>query len=164
MPLFVKPNANGSSFGVTKVHAPEELPAAIEAAFAQGDEILIEECITGREMGCGMLVAGGREYVFPITEIVSKKDFFDYEAKYTAGFSDEITPADITPEVKAELNRMTREAYRTCRCSGVVRVDFIVTPAGVPLFHRAELDSRHEQGKHRSQTGPRNGHVARRTL
>lgn len=86
MPLFVKPNANGSSFGVTKVHAPEELPAAIEAAFAQGDEILIEECVTGREMGCGMLVAGGREYVFPITEIVSKKDFFDYEAKYTAGF------------------------------------------------------------------------------
>ena len=139
MPLFVKPNANGSSFGVTKVHAPEELPAAIEAAFAQGDEILIEECVTGREMGCGMLVAGGREYVFPITEIVSKKDFFDYEAKYTAGFSDEITPADITPEVKAELNRMTREAYRTCRCSGVVRVDFIVTPEGVPYF--IELNS-----------------------
>ena len=139
MPLFVKPNANGSSFGVTKVHAPEELPTAIEAAFAQGDEILIEECVAGREMGCGMLVAGGREYVFPITEIVSKKDFFDYEAKYTAGFSDEITPADITPEVKAELNRMTREAYRTCRCSGVVRVDFIVTPAGVPYF--IELNS-----------------------
>ena len=139
MPLFVKPNANGSSFGVTKVHAPEELPAAVEAAFAQGDEILIEECVTGREMGCGMLVAGGREYVFPITEIVSKKDFFDYQAKYTEGYSDEITPADITPEVKAELNRMTREAYRTCRCSGVVRVDFIVTPKGVPYF--IELNS-----------------------
>ena len=139
LPCVVKPNANGSSFGVTKVHAPEELPTAIEAAFAQGDEILIEECVAGREMGCGMLVAGGREYVFPITEIVSKKDFFDYEAKYTAGFSDEITPADITPEVKAELNRMTREAYRTCRCSGVVRVDFIVTPAGVPYF--IELNS-----------------------
>lgn len=139
MPLFVKPNANGSSFGVTKVHAPEELPAAVEAAFAQGDEILIEEGVTGREMGCGMLVAGGREYVFPITEIVSKKDFFDYQAKYTEGYSDEITPADITPEVKAELNRMTREAYRTCRCSGVVRVDFIVTPEGVPYF--IELNS-----------------------
>ena len=139
MPLFVKPNANGSSFGVTKVHAPEELPAAVEAAFAQGDEILIEECVTGREMGCGMLVAGGREYVFPITEIVSKKDFFDYQAKYTEVYSDEITPADITPEVKAELNRMTREAYRTCRCSGVVRVDFIVTPEGVPYF--IELNS-----------------------
>lgn len=139
MPLFVKPNANGSSFGVTKVHAPEEFAAAVAAAFAQGDEILVEECITGREMGCGMLIAGGKEYVFPITEIVSKKDFFDYQAKYTAGYSDEITPADITPEVKAELNRMTREAYRTCRCSGVVRVDFIVTPSGKPYF--IELNS-----------------------
>ncbi|WP_418423806.1 D-alanine--D-alanine ligase [Alistipes sp.] len=139
MPLFVKPNASGSSFGVTKVHTPEELPAAIGAAFAQGDEILIEECITGREMGCGIMIAGGKEYIFPITEIVSKKDFFDYQAKYTEGYSDEITPADITPEVKAELNRMTREAYKTCRCSGVVRVDFIVTPAGKPYF--IELNS-----------------------
>ena len=121
MPLFVKPNANGSSFGVTKVHAPEEFAAAVDAAFAQGDEILIEECITGREMGCGMLIAGGKEYVFPITEIVSKKDFFDYQAKYTAGYSDEITPADITPEVKAELNRMTREAYRTWAASSPSR-------------------------------------------
>jgi len=120
MPLFVKPNASGSSFGVTKVHTPEELPAAIDAAFAQDDEILIEECIAGREMGCGMMIAGGKEYIFPITEIVSKKDFFDYEAKYTAGYSDEITPADIAPEVRAELNRMTREAYKVCRCSGVV--------------------------------------------
>ena len=139
MPLFVKPNASGSSFGVTKVHTPEELPAAIDAAFAQGDEILIEECITGREMGCGILIAGGKEYIFPITEIVSKKDFFDYQAKYTEGYSDEITPADIAPEVKAELNRMTREAYKTCRCAGVVRVDFIVTPSGKPYF--IELNS-----------------------
>lgn len=139
MPLFVKPNASGSSFGVTKVRTSDELKAAIDTAFAQGDEILIEECITGREMGCGMLIASGREYIFPITEIISKKDFFDYQAKYTAGFSDEITPADITPEVKAELNRMTLEAYKTCRCSGLVRVDFIVTPAGKPYF--IELNS-----------------------
>lgn len=139
LPLFVKPNASGSSFGVTKVRKPEELPAAIDAAFAEDDEILIEECITGREMGCGMLVAGGKEYIFPITEIISKKEFFDYEAKYTAGYSDEITPAEINPEVKAALNRMTAEAYRTCRCSGVVRVDFIVTPEGTPYF--IELNS-----------------------
>ena len=139
MPLFVKPNANGSSFGVTKVHTPEELPAAIAAAFAQGDEILVEECIAGREMGCGVMIAGGKEYLFPITEIIPRKEFFDYEAKYTAGRSEEITPADIAPEVKAELNRMTLEAYRTCRCSGVVRVDFIVTPEGRPYF--IELNS-----------------------
>ena len=139
LPLFVKPNANGSSFGVTKVHTPEELPAAIAAAFAQGDEILGEECIAGREMGCGVMIAGGKEYLFPITEIIPRKEFFDYEAKYTAGRSEEITPADIAPEVKAELNRMTLEAYRTCRCSGVVRVDFIVTPEGRPYF--IELNS-----------------------
>ena len=139
LPLFVKPNANGSSFGVTKVHTPEELPAAIAAAFAQGDEILVEECIAGREMGCCVMIAGGKEYLFPITEIIPRKEFFDYEAKYTAGRSEEITPADIAPEVKAELNRMTLEAYRTCRCSGVVRVDFIVTPEGRPYF--IELNS-----------------------
>ena len=139
LPLFGKPNANGSSFGVTKVHTPEELPAAIAAAFAQGDEILVEECIAGREMGCGVMIAGGKEYLFPITEIIPRKEFFDYEAKYTAGRSEEITPADIAPEVKAELNRMTLEAYRTCRCSGVVRVDFIVTPEGRPYF--IELNS-----------------------
>lgn len=139
LPLFVKPNANGSSFGVTKVHTAAELPAAVEAAFAQGDEILIEECITGREMGCGILVTREKEYIFPITEIVPKNDFFDYEAKYTAGRSEEITPAPIADEVRAELNRMTREAYRTCRCSGVVRVDFIVTPEGKPYF--IELNS-----------------------
>ncbi|WP_251213629.1 D-alanine--D-alanine ligase [Alistipes muris] len=139
LPLFVKPNASGSSFGVTKVRTADELPAAVEKAFSESDEVLIEECIAGREMGCGVMIAGGREYLFPITEIVSKKEFFDYEAKYTAGFSDEITPADIAPEVKAELNRMTLEAYRTCRCRGVVRVDFIVTPEGKPYF--IELNS-----------------------
>ena len=90
-------------------------------------------------MGCGVMIAGGKEYLFPITEIISRKEFFDYEAKYTAGRSEEITPADIAPEVKAELNRMTLEAYRTCRCSGVVRVDFIVTPEGRPYF--IELNS-----------------------
>ena len=139
MPLFVKPNASGSSFGVTKVHTLEELPAAIDAAFAQGDEILIEECISGHEIACGVMIASGKEYLFPETEVISKNDFFDYEAKYTAGFSDEITPADITPELRTTLNRMTLEAYRTCRCSGVVRVDFIVTPEGVPYF--IELNS-----------------------
>ena len=103
LPVFVKPNASGSSFGVTKVKSEADILPA---------------------------VAEGREYIFPITEIVSKKEFFDYEAKYTAGCSDEITPADIAPEIKAELNRLTALAYKACRCRGVVRVDFIVTPEG----------------------------------
>ncbi len=139
LPLFVKPNASGSSFGVTRVTKAEELDKAIALAFTESDEILIEECITGREMGCGVMIAGGKEYIFPITEIIAKNAFFDYEAKYTAGMSEEITPADITEEVKRELNRMTLEAYRTCRCSGVVRVDFIVTEEGKPYL--IELNS-----------------------
>ena len=134
LPLFVKPNASGSSFGVTKVHAADELPAAVGKAFAESDEVLIEACVTGREMGCGILIAGDRELLFPITEIKAKNEFFDYEAKYTAGRSEEITPAEIDPALQAELNRMTREAARRCRCTGVVRVDFIVTPAGEPYL------------------------------
>lgn len=139
LPLFVKPNASGSSFGVTKVKAKEELGEAIALAMTESDEVLIEECITGREMGCGVMIVGGKEYVFPITEIVAKNDFFDYEAKYTEGMSEEITPAPISEEVRRELNRLTLEAYRTCRCSGVVRVDFIVTEEGTPYF--IELNS-----------------------
>ena len=134
LPLFVKPNASGSSFGVTKVSRAEDIAAAVEAALRESDDVLIEECITGREMGCGVMVAGGREYLFPITEIRPKKEFFDFEAKYTEGASEEITPADITPETKAELNRMTLAAYRACRCSGIVRIDFIVTPEGRPYM------------------------------
>ena len=134
LPLFVKPNASGSSFGVTRVVKLDELDEAIRLAFTESEEVLIEECITGREMGCGVMIAGGKEYIFPITEIIAKNAFFDYEAKYTAGMSDEITPANITDEVKCELNRMTLEAYRACRCSGVVRVDFIVTEEGKPYL------------------------------
>lgn len=134
LPLFVKPNASGSSFGVTKVTAKEGIAQAVADAFAESDEVLIEEFIDGREMGCGVMIAGGREYIFPITEIVSKKDFFDYEAKYTAGMSDEITPAEITPEIKAELNRLTLDAYKVCRCRGVVRIDFMVRPDGTPYL------------------------------
>lgn len=138
-PVFVKPNASGSSFGVTKVKTEEELPQAIEAALTEGDEVLIEECIVGREVGCGVLIAGGKEYIFPETEIVPKNDFFDYEAKYEAGFSEEITPARISAETRKLLNQMTLEAYKTCRCSGVVRVDFIITEEGKPYF--IELNS-----------------------
>ena len=134
LPLFVKPNASGSSFGVTRVTSVDQLPAAIDSAFTESADVLIEECITGREMACGVMIAGGKEYVFPVTEIVPKNEFFDYEAKYTAGCSDEITPADISDEVRRELNRMTLEAYKMCRCKGVVRVDFIVTPEGKPYF------------------------------
>lgn len=134
LPVFVKPNASGSSFGVTKVTDAAGIEAAVEKAFAESNEVLVEECITGREVGCGVMIAGGKEYLFPITEIVPKKEFFDYEAKYEAGMSEEITPARISDDVKAKLNRMTLDAYRACRCRGVVRIDFIVTDAGEPYM------------------------------
>ena len=134
LPIFVKPNASGSSFGVTKVTSVDQIDAAIEAAFAESDQVLIEECIVGREFGCGVVVTEEKEILLPITEIISKRDFFDYEAKYTEGLSDEITPAQISDEIKAKLNRMTLEAYRACRCSGIVRIDFIVTEAGEPYL------------------------------
>ena len=134
LPCFIKPSVGGSSFGVTKVTSAEQIASAVEAAFAESDHVLIEECIVGREMGCGVVVTADREILLPITEIVSKRDFFDYEAKYTAGLSDEMTPAPISEEIKEKLNRMTLEAYRACRCSGIVRIDFIVTEAGEPYM------------------------------
>lgn len=134
LPMFVKPNASGSSFGVTRVTDPEQIEAAIALALTESEEVLVEECITGREMGCGVMIAQGREYVFPITEIVPKKEFFDYEAKYTAGCSEEITPATLTDAERQRLNELTLKAYKACRCSGVVRVDFILRPSGEPVM------------------------------
>ena len=130
LPLFVKPNASGSSFGVTRVTEKEQIAAAIELAFTESEEVLIEECITGREFGCGVLITKEEELVLPITEIVSKNAFFDYEAKYTAGMSDEITPAPISEEWAKMLAHDAVEAYKACRCRGIVRIDFIVTEEG----------------------------------
>lgn len=134
LPLFVKPNASGSSCGVTKVKSVEELPDAIFRAFDESSEVLIEECIVGREMACGVLVTEDEELLLPITEIVAKNEFFDYEAKYTAGMSDEITPAEISEELVAKLHELTLAAYKACRCKGLARVDFIVTPEGEPYL------------------------------
>ncbi|MGN0092592.1 MAG: D-alanine--D-alanine ligase [Alistipes sp.] len=134
LPVFVKPNASGSSFGVTKVAFEADIEPAVRKAFTESDEVLIEECIVGREMGCGVMIADGKEYVFPVTEIVPKHDFFDYESKYEQGMSEEITPARIADDVRQKLNRMSLAAYRACRCRGIVRVDFIVTEAGEPYM------------------------------
>ena len=130
LPLFVKPNASGSSFGVTRVTSVEQIEEAIRLAFTESEEVLIEECITGREFGCGVLITKEKELVLPITEIVSKNAFFDYEAKYTEGMSDEITPAPISEEWRAMLAHAAVEAYKACRCRGIVRIDFIVTEEG----------------------------------
>ena len=125
LPLFVKPNASGSSFGVTKVKKQNELLPAITEAFKESDQVLMEEFIEGREIRCGVMIAGGKEYIFPITELVCQSEFFDYKAKYQ-GFSNEITPADLPEAIRKEVNRLTLIAYKRLNCRGVVRIDFIV--------------------------------------
>lgn len=134
LPIFIKPNASGSSCGVTKVSDKSDIGAAIEKAFAESSEVLIEEMIVGREMACGVLITKKREYLLPITEIVSKNEYFDFEAKYTPGMAAEITPADISDDIVEKLHRYTRDIYRACRCRGLARVDFIVTPDGTPYM------------------------------
>lgn len=126
LPMFVKPNASGSSCGVTKVKRTEEIVPAVEAALKEGDQVIIEEFLDGCEVDCGLMVIGGKPYIFPPTEIVSKNEFFDYEAKYTPGMSDEITPARISEKATAELQKTALTIYRTLNCRGVVRMDFII--------------------------------------
>lgn len=126
LPAFVKPNAGGSSFGVTKVKEAEELIPAIERAWIESDEALVEEFIDGKEFTCGLVKLKDTSIVFPVTEVVPKNEFFDFEAKYTKGMTEEITPARLSPELTAEIQRLSSEIYDLCNCKGIVRVDFIL--------------------------------------
>lgn len=126
LPCFVKPNDSGSSFGVTKVKQKEELLPAIETAFKESNEVLIESFMNGREVACGVVKTKSRTIVLPVTEIISKNEFFDYEAKYTPGKSDEVTPADIPLSVTNEIQKISLAIYDLLGCKGIVRVDFIV--------------------------------------
>jgi D-alanine-D-alanine ligase len=133
LPCFVKPNDSGSSFGVTKVKTKDELPAAVEAAMKESREVMIEAFMDGREVACGVVKVKGKSIVLPVTEIISKNEFFDYEAKYTPGKSDEVTPADMLPEVTNEIQDLSSQVYDLLGCKGIVRVDFIVVK-GKPYF------------------------------
>ena len=126
LPVFVKPAEGGSSIGMSKVKTEAELPPAIEKAFKEDSQVLIEEFIKGRELTIGLYRAGGNLTVLPITEVVSSKEFFDYEAKYTPGVSKEITPADLPTEKYEEIAEIVTEVYLRLNCRGMVRVDFIL--------------------------------------
>jgi D-alanine-D-alanine ligase len=126
LPCFVKPNSSGSSFGVTKVKAAEEMGPAIENAFKESEEVMIEAFMNGREVACGVVKTWNKTIILPVTEIISKNEFFDYEAKYTPGRSDEVTPANMTEEVTDEIQRLSSLIYDLLSCKGIVRVDFIV--------------------------------------
>lgn len=126
LPCFVKPNDSGSSFGVTKVKKKEELLSAMEVAYRESNEVLIEGFLNGREVACGVMKTKDKTLVLPVTEIISKNEFFDYEAKYTPGKSDEITPAQLPCSLGDEIQRLSLRIYEILGCKGIVRVDFIV--------------------------------------
>jgi len=127
LPCFVKPNNGGSSVGITKVGHEEELLPAIEKAFGEDNEVVVEQFVKGTEITCGMINFKGKDVIFPLTEIVSRKEFFDYEAKYTEGMADEITPARVTKEIEDECRRISAFLYHELNCKGIVRFDYIVS-------------------------------------
>jgi D-alanine-D-alanine ligase len=128
LPLFVKPNNGGSSFGISKVNTAAELAPALEKAFKEDSQVLVEEFISGREFTIGVFKSKGKITVLPITEIKTENEFFDYEAKYQ-GKSQEITPADITTKMFDSLTAAAQKVYAILNCRGVVRIDFIYDEA-----------------------------------
>lgn len=131
LPLFVKPTCNGSSVGVTKVKTVEQFVPAIDTAMAAGNQVMCEKFVSGREFGCGAMEYKSKMMVFPLTEICSKNEFFDYEAKYTAGKCDEITPAQVDEDIAMEIKATTAMLYEKLECKGFVRMDYIVSDEGV---------------------------------
>lgn len=127
LPCFVKPNAGGSGFGVTKVKEADSLRGAIEKAMLESDEVMIERNMQGTEITCGCYKRPDGEIVtFPITEVVTTQEFFDYDAKYN-GKVNEITPARIAPETARRVSETTRRVYRLLNCYGIIRIDYILT-------------------------------------
>ncbi len=126
LPVFIKPNAGGSSFGITKVKRKEDIVPAVKKAWEESSEALIEEFIGGTEFTCGLVEIKGEKMVFPVTEVLPKNEFFDYEAKYTPGAAEEITPARLPENLFKECQKISSEIYDLCRCSGIVRIDFIL--------------------------------------
>jgi D-alanine-D-alanine ligase len=128
LPVFVKPNNGGSSIGMSKVKFPEELQAALDKAFVEDDQVLVEEFIQGRELTIGVFKSKGQVIALPITEIIAKNEFFDYEAKYE-GASEEITPAICDESIAEKVRAEAKKAYAIFNCNGLVRIDFIYDEA-----------------------------------
>lgn len=129
-PCFVKPNVGGSSFGVTKVKEAGAVEEAVEKAFSEGDEVMIEAFMKGTELTCGMYKIPGKTVVFPVTEVVPHNEFFDFDAKYK-GQVEEITPARISDSLMRRVQQLTVAIYDILGCKGIIRVDYIVTDGEV---------------------------------
>ena len=124
-PVFVKPNNGGSSIGMSKVYESKELEGAIQKAFKEDDQVLVEQMIKGREFTIGVFKTKGNIVTLPMTEVKSKKDFFDYEAKYQ-GASTEVTPAQLDEASADKIRDAAKKIYAVFNCRGVVRIDFIL--------------------------------------
>ncbi len=133
LPCFVKPNAGGSSFGVTKVKNVLDFQKAIKIAFDESDEVVIEAYIQGTEVTCGCYHTAKKRVVFPITEVVTSNEFFDYNAKYK-GEVQEITPARITVEMTKRISSLTSDIYSLLGCKGIIRIDYILVDDAIFLL------------------------------
>ncbi len=129
MPCFVKPANDGSSFGVSKVKKPDQLAAALRVAMMESDEVMVESFLEGTEITVGCYKTKEKEVVFPVTEVVTKNEFFDYDAKYN-GQVEEITPARISPELSERAQKLTSAIYDILHCRGIIRIDYIISPQG----------------------------------
>lgn len=133
LPVFVKPNDGGSSFGVTKVKNVSDIQPAIAKAFSEGKEVVLESFIEGTEVTCGCYKTSDKEVVFPVTEVVTDNEFFDFDAKYN-GQVQEITPARISAELTEKVQRETLRIYDILGAKGLIRVDYIITAEGIPML------------------------------
>jgi len=124
LPLFVKPNNGGSSLGISKVNRAEDLPMALDKAFKEDQQVLVEEFISGREFTIGVFKSKGEIITLPITEIISKNEFFDFQAKYE-GASEEVTPANLEEGIANKIRGEAKKAYSVFNCNGIIRIDFI---------------------------------------
>ena len=136
-PVFVKPNNNGSSYGISRVTQEAALDTALKLAARFDDEIMIEEELAGREFSCGVLTAGGEVHVLPLTEMLPDGEFFDYAAKYE-GAGKEITPAELEPDLTRQCQDQSARLYHILDCKGVVRFDYILVDQ---TFHLLEVNT-----------------------
>ncbi|PRY50360.1 D-alanine-D-alanine ligase [Arcticibacter pallidicorallinus] len=140
LPLFIKPNNGGSSIGMSKVKTAEELPEALERAFHEDTQVLVEEFISGREFSIGVFNGKDGVQVLPATEIVTTREFFDFEAKYTPGATEEITPGRMTEEEKERVEAIVKAVYEKLNCRGVIRIDYFLEE-GTRKFFFIEINT-----------------------
>ncbi|MFN0257643.1 D-alanine--D-alanine ligase [Pedobacter ureilyticus] len=126
LPYFVKPNNGGSSIGMSKVKHVDELESALEKAFNEDTQVLVEEFVEGREFSIGVFKTKGKIVVLPTTEVKTKNEFFDFDAKYTPGVTEEITPGDMSEEEKARVEQVVADVYLKLNCRGIVRIDYFL--------------------------------------